>query len=173
MTALAVAKLRSLFAAVMVFSAFSLLSAAIFVAFDAVDVAFTEAAVGAGVSTILMLGTLAMTTTRQAARVRSRGHYPALFAAAAAGVALLFVTTDKPAYGIVDSPINRHVAPRYINDSPSEVGVPNMVTSVLASYRGYDTLGETTVVFAAGVGVWSLLGRRRRRSDWNKSKTGG
>lgn len=36
-----------------------------------------------------------------------------------------------------------------------------MVTSVLASYRGYDTLGETTVIFTAALGVLALLGRGR------------
>jgi multicomponent Na+:H+ antiporter subunit B len=48
-------------------------------------------------------------------------------------------------------------------DSPSEIGIPNIVTSVLASYRGYDTYGEVTVIFTAGVGVMLLLGRARRR----------
>jgi len=58
------------------------------------------------------------------------------------------------------------VAPRYIDDSPKETGLPNIVTSVLASYRGYDTMGEVTVIFTAGIGVMLLLGaatRRRRR----------
>ena len=43
--------------------------------------------------------------------------------------------------------------------------MPNVVTAVLASYRGYDTLGETTVVFTAGAGVIALLRRRRRRRE--------
>ena len=60
-TAIAVVRLRDLFGVVMLFSIFSLLSAAIFVTLDAVDVAFTEAAVGAGISTVLMLATLALT----------------------------------------------------------------------------------------------------------------
>ena len=54
------------------------------------------------------------------------------------------------------------LAPRYIQEGPRETGVPNIVTAVLASYRGYDTLGETTVVFTAGVGVIALLRRLRR-----------
>jgi multicomponent Na+:H+ antiporter subunit B len=54
------------------------------------------------------------------------------------------------------------VVPRYLNESVRETGVPNVVTAVLASYRGYDTLGETTVVFTAGAGVVALLRRRRR-----------
>ena len=59
--------------------------------------------------------------------------------------------------------MHQHVADRYINESPDEIGIPNVVTSVLASYRGYDTLGETAVIFTAGVGVLALLGIRRRR----------
>ena len=52
--------------------------------------------------------------------------------------------------------------PRYLNEIKQEVAVPNVVTAVLASYRGYDTLGETTVVFTAGAGVVALLRRRRK-----------
>jgi multicomponent Na+:H+ antiporter subunit B len=72
-----------------------------------------------------------------------------------------------PRYGDPSAPVHEHVAPRYINDSPAEIGIPNMVTSVLASYRGYDTLGETTVIFTAGIGVLLLLGgyRNRKRQE--------
>ena len=41
--------------------------------------------------------------------------------------------------------------------------MPNVVTAVLASYRGYDTLGETVVVFTAGAGVIALLRRRKKK----------
>jgi len=68
-----------------------------------------------------------------------------------------------PAFGDPMAPIHQHVAPRYLEDSPRETGVPNVVTAVLASLRGYDTLGETTVIFTAGVGVLLLLGIGRRR----------
>ena len=46
-----------------------------------------------------------------------------------------------------------------------ETGVPNIVTAVLASYRGFDTLGEAFVIFTAGVGVMILVGRGRRQDD--------
>ena len=74
------------------------------------------------------------------------------------GAALLYGTLDMPRFGDADAPIHRHVAPRYIRDSGTEIGVPNIVTSVLASYRGFDTLGEVTVIFTAGIGVLLLLG---------------
>jgi multicomponent Na+:H+ antiporter subunit B len=62
--------------------------------------------------------------------------------------------------------IHKHVAPRYLAESLRETNVPNVVTSVLADYRGYDTLGETTVIFTAGIGVMLLLrGARRRGGD--------
>ncbi|MDA2912191.1 DUF4040 domain-containing protein, partial [Nitrospiraceae bacterium AH_259_D15_M11_P09] len=61
-TAFGILRLRNLFAVAMLAGIYSLLSAGLFVVLDAVDVAFTEAAVGAGITTILMLGTLALTT---------------------------------------------------------------------------------------------------------------
>jgi multicomponent Na+:H+ antiporter subunit B len=133
----------------------------LYVAMDAVDVAFTEAAVGAGISTILMLGTLALTTREE--KVARRWHPGALLMVLVTGGILIYGTLDMPRYGDPQAPAHKHVAPRYINDSGKEIGVPNIVTSVLASYRGYDTLGETTVIFTAAIGVLALLGRRRRK----------
>ena len=70
-----------------------------------------------------------------------------------------------PLHGDPLAPANLHVAPRYIERSPTEIGIPNVVTSVLASYRGYDTLGEVGVIFTAGIGVLLLLGRRGRKGE--------
>ncbi|ARU57775.1 Na+/H+ antiporter subunit MnhB [Oleiphilus messinensis] len=162
LTALRVIFLRDLFAVVMLFGIYSFLSAAIFVSLDAVDVAFTEAAVGAGISTVLMLGTLALTERREKESRHHRKSMLPLLVVIATGAALLYGTLDMPPFGLADNPVHQHVAPRYIEQSPTEVGVPNMVTSVLASYRGYDTLGETVVVFTAAVGVLALLGIRRK-----------
>ena len=66
--------------------------------------------------------------------------------------------------------LHQHVAPEYIENSPEEIGIPNVVTSVLASYRGYDTMGETAVIFTAGIGVLALLGLRRRRQASDSGK---
>ena len=162
-TAIAVVRLRSLFAVVMLTGIFSLLSAGVFVAMDAVDVAFTEAAVGAGISTLLMLGCLALTTSRE--KPVSHRTVPALLAVTLTGACLIYGTLDLSDFGSAAAPAYNHVAPRYIHESPREVGLPNIVTSVLASYRGYDTLGEVTVIFTAGVAVLLLLGRGLRRSE--------
>ena len=155
-TALMVIRIRSLFAVVMLFGIYSLLSAVIFVVLDAVDVAFTEAAVGAGISTVLMLGTLVIAGQR----AQPPSHTPILplIIVCITGATLIWGTLDMPYFADPANPIHQHVAPRFINESPQEIGIPNMVTSVLASYRGYDTFGELVVVFTALVGVMALLG---------------
>lgn len=162
-TALRVIFLRDLFAVVMLFSVYSFLSALIFVNLDAVDVAFTEASVGAGISTVLMLGTLVLTGRKE--KKNSHSSLLPLVVVLVTGAALIYGTLDMPPFGHPDNPAQQHVAPRYIEESPKEVGLPNMVTSVLASYRGFDTLGETAVVFAAAIGVLSLLGMPRREKE--------
>jgi len=155
-TALSVIFLKDLFTVVMLFGIYSFLSALIFVNLDAVDVAFTEASVGAGISTVLMLGTLALTGRKEKAN-NHKAILPLLVVCVTGG-ALIYGTLDMPPFGDPNNPAQQHVAPRYIQDSPQEIGLPNMVTSVLASYRAFDTLGETAVVFAAAIGVLSLLG---------------
>jgi multicomponent Na+:H+ antiporter subunit B len=162
LTALAFAAVRNLFAVVMLSGMFSLTAALLYVVMDAVDVAFTEAAVGAGIATVLGLATLALIGVAQE-KVSARSQIGPFLVALITGAVLITSTFDMPLYGDPDAPIHRHVAPRYIQESGREIGIPNIVTSVLASYRGYDTLGEVTVIFTAAAGVLVLLGRGRRR----------
>lgn len=155
MTAIAMLRMRDLFAVVMLSGIYSLISASLFLDLDAVDVAFTEAAVGAGISTLLMLASLKLV-----GRFENKSRYKpalALGVVLVTGALLIYGTLDMPHFGLADAPAHLHVAPRYIKDSMAEIGVPNIVTSVLASYRGFDTLGEVVVVFTAGIGVMSLL----------------
>ena len=78
------------------------------------------------------------------------------------GAVLIYGTFDMHAYGDPDSPASRHVSPRYIEETETETATPNMVTSILADYRGYDTMGETTVIFTAGISCIFLLRKRRK-----------
>lgn len=164
-TAFAIARLRNLVAVVMLLGLYSLLMALVWVVLDAVDVAFTEAAVGAGITTILMLSAVALTGREEKPRSPGRFSWAALAIVLATGAALIYATSDMPPMGAPDAPSQRHVAPRYIEESPREIGIPNLVTAVLASYRGYDTLGEVAVVFTAGIAVLVLLGRGSRRRE--------
>ena len=78
------------------------------------------------------------------------------------GGLLIYASADMPGWGDPGSPASTHVSPRYIEKSEAETAVPNMVTAVLADYRGYDTLGETAVIFTAGVCCVLLLRRYRK-----------
>jgi multicomponent Na+:H+ antiporter subunit B len=160
LTVLVLVWLRSLFAVVVLSGIYSFLMATVLVAMDAVDVAMTEASVGAGVSTVLLLGALYLCRSEEVRPV----HRPWLPLAASicTGGLLMYGGLGLPDFADPNAPIHHHVVPRYMQN---EVDVPNVVTAVLASFRGYDTLGETTVVFTAGAGIIALLRRRRGSRD--------
>lgn len=159
--ALAVVRVRNLFAVVALAGAFSFLMASVMMVLDAVDVAMTEASVGAGISTVLLLGALYLTTSREAPPRRTQ-VLPLVVAFGVAAV-LVYGSWGLPGFGLADTPVNTYVGEAYLTRSVPETGIPNVVTSVLASYRGYDTLGETTVIFTGGIAVLLLLHRSRRR----------
>ena len=148
--------MRNILSVVMLSGIYSLVSATLFVVLDAVDVAFTEAAVGAGISTVLFLSALGVTGKHHV--LTRKSHIVPIFVVLVTGAGLIYSTSDMPAFGDPNAPIHTHVAPRYLEQSAEEIGIPNIVTSVLASYRGFDTLGEVTVVFTALIAVLLLLG---------------
>jgi len=182
--AVAAVRTRDLLAASAALGAYSLMMALLWCTMNALDVAFTEAAVGAGISTVLMLAAIARIgrTERGVARSpllrrplwsmrdrvalaeeRCRSHRGAVAAAVlvcalVAGV-LFDGTRDMPRVGDEGSPANSKpdVARHYLEASPEEVGPANVVTSVLGDYRGYDTMGETVVIFTAALCVLMLL----------------
>ena len=167
----AIARMRSLFAIVMLSGIYSLISATWFVALDAVDVAFTEAAVGAGISTALLLGAMLLTARTAKPEPFARSIVPILVVIAT-GAMLVYASIDLPAFGDPDSPANTYVGTDYLERTPKEIAVPNIVTAVLASYRGFDTLGETGVVFTAAWAVILLLGfgERSLSATFNRKK---
>ncbi|MDH3531917.1 MAG: DUF4040 domain-containing protein [Gammaproteobacteria bacterium] len=155
-TAVAIVRTENLFVAVMLMGIASLLIAANFFLLDAADVALTEAAIGAGISTVLFLSALALTSERE--RTKSSRRLLSLAVVVAATLVLIYATFDKPRFGAADAPVHTHVAPWYLENTPKYIDIPNVVTAVLGSFRGYDTLGEVFVVFTAGIGVLFLLG---------------
>jgi len=165
--AIGIARQRNLFGVVLLSGIYSFLMATLLVVLDAVDVAMTEAAVGAGISTVLLFGALYLIGGEEAKPV----HKPwlPLFVVVVTGGMLVYGTLGLPAFSDPQAPIHQHVAPRYLTEGPEKTGVPNVVTVVLASYRSFDTLGETTVVFTAGIGVIALLRRRRARDRLPKA----
>ena len=155
-TALAIVRTENLFVAVMLTSIFSLLMAANFFILDAADVALTEAAVGAGITTVIFLSALGLTTQQEKA-VRT-GRRLAMVVVAVLATLIIYATFDKPRLGDPQAPVHQHLAPWYLENTPLLMDFPNVVTAVLGSFRGYDTLGEVFVVFAACIGVQFILG---------------
>lgn len=179
-TAVTVARIRNLWAAVMFTGIYSFLSASWMLILDAPDVAFTEAAVGAGITTILMLATLSLTPRRQRKSGRlssedfeerpSKSPLLPLLIVTITGCALVYGTFDMPHFGDPNAPIQVYPNPSFVEKSqPDMHGLPNVVTAVLASYRGYDTLGETAVIFTAGIAVLLIL--RKNTDDHSISES--
>ncbi len=161
---------KNILNSIMILGAYSLLMAILWTRYNSVDVAFTEAAVGAGITTVLLLAALSRTLVEEEEPAAPK---KALFPVIASisrliplgvvlltGAVLVYGTLDMPNFGDPSAPANLHVAPYYIEKSHPETGVINFVTAILASYRGYDTLGEVTVIFTAGICVIILLRRR-------------
>ena len=161
LTALFTALARDVLAAVIIFGAYSLGMAALYTFYRAPDVAMTEAAISAGVTTVLLLLTLAKTT-----RIDHEAAFESVNLPAAGAVGLLFgglmlTMGDIPAVGSADAPIwsNPDVTQWYIAETYAETGVENTVMAVLAAFRGFDTFGEAVVVFAAGIAALIVLHR--------------
>ncbi len=160
-TAIVTALARDVLAAVIVFGAYSLGMAALYTFYRAPDVAMTEAAISAGITTILLLLTLAKTTRIDHDLTFEPVNWPAAGAAGLLFVGMLLTMTEIPAVGDPDAPAwsNPDVTQWYIAETYAETGVENAVMAVLAAFRGFDTFGEAVVVFAAGIAAMIVLHR--------------
>jgi len=157
---MAVVRVRNLFAIAVLTGIYSFLMATVLLVLDAPDVALTEAAVGAGIGMVLMVGALYLTRTDEAPPVH--GVLLPLVVAGGTAAVLVFGASQTPPFGDPGNPVHA-AGPDYLARSVPETGIPNVVSSVLASYRGFDTLGETVVIFTAGIAVLMLLKRSPRR----------
>lgn len=157
----AIIRQRNMYAVVILSGVYSFLMASVMLVLDAVDVAMTEASVGAGISTVILLATLHMTGVKAYAPT-SPPIVPLLFSLAV-GAVLVWGTFELPAFGLADTPIHQHTTPKYLEMSKQHLMPPNVVTAVLADFRSFDTMGEVTVIFTAGIGVLMLLRGRKQR----------
>ena len=164
--AFATIMVKDLLSAAIIFGAYSFLMCLLWTEMGAVDVAFTEASVGAGVSTVLFFAAIYQTTRmvrpRRSAQWLSKAV--GLTAALLTGLVLVIAEKDFPDFGNSFSPASLHLSPYYITQTLHDTNVPNIVTSVLADYRGFDTMFETAVIFTAGLAVIAIL-RRIKKND--------
>ncbi len=158
-SALVTLLLRDVLAAIIVFGAYSFGMAMLWVVFRAPDVGLTEAVVGSGVMTPLLLLAIAKMGPEDPEDVLVNVDLRALAGVTVLVAVLAFTVLSLPEVGNPASPTNQHVAPYYLENAYEETGFENVVTAILVSYRGLDTFGEVTVVFAALVAVLAVLRR--------------
>ncbi|UPM43885.1 DUF4040 domain-containing protein [Halocatena salina] len=157
-SALVTALLRDVLGSIIAFSAYSLGISIVWVFLRAPDVGLTEAAVGAGVITVLFLLTIAKTVRPTGDRTLERVNPGALVITIALVAVLSMTVFALPPVGASDSAVvTDDVTEYYLQNAYTETEVHNAVTAVLAAYRGFDTLGEAVVVYSAGVGILLVL----------------
>jgi len=160
--ALGAVMVRDLIGAVFILGSYSFFLALAWAWLGSPDVAFTEAVVGAGMSTVLFLFALFQTVPKEDPLAHRDTPWLAVMGLGVLGLLLLYGATDLPRFGDVEAPANMYLSPTYIQQSLAQMNTPNLVTAVLMDYRSLDTLIETAVVFTAGVACALLLRRYNR-----------
>jgi multicomponent Na+:H+ antiporter subunit B len=156
---------RNLLAAVPILSAFSLVVAVMFAGMAAVDVAFVEAVLGAGLTGILFIILIRTTGDRADVPTRRRDQILVLPLLAVFVGLMVYASGGLPDRGDPDAPAHQRVSPDYLVRSVPETRTPNVVTAILADYRSQDTLGEVVVIFTAGTAMVLILAGRRSEDD--------
>jgi len=150
---------KDLMSAVLLLGTYSFFLSLIWAWFGAVDVAFVEAVVGAGLGTVLFLLTLFGTAPKDTRLRRPPPSLVTLIVFPLLGVLLLYAASDLPEFGDPNSPASVHISSTYLERSYQDSHTPNVVTSVLMDYRSLDTMVETVVIFTAGIACALLLRR--------------
>jgi multicomponent Na+:H+ antiporter subunit B len=144
---------------VLILGSYSFLLALAWAWLGAVDVAFVEAVVGAGLATVFFLMTLFGTAPKDTRIRRPAPPLIALLGLPLLGLLLLYAAEDFPRFANPESQPNVHISPEYLKNSLKETNTPNVVTAVLMDYRAFDTLIETAVIFTAGIACALVLRR--------------
>lgn len=151
---------------IIVLNVFSLTMTVLYVIMNAPDVAITEASIGACLTTIFFLWTLmilrkenAKFSQKKSSKVHLVKNTLVVLLIGLFSSLMAYAFLDLPVYGSYDAPINNEIYSFYIDGTKKYFNFPNMVTAILAGFRGFDTLGETTVIFTAGLSVTFLLKR--------------
>ena len=157
MTAAGAIMVKDLISAVLILGSYSFLMALVWAWLGAVDVAFVEAVVGAGLATVFFLLTLFSARPQHTRVRRSPAPLVAVIGLPILGLLLLYAAEDLPRFSDPQSQASVHVSSSYLKDSLKETNTPNVVTAVLMDYRAFDTLIETGVIFTAGIACAMLL----------------
>ena len=156
-TAAGAIMVEDLISSVFILGSYSFALALVWALLGAVDVAFVEAVVGAGLATVFFLLTLFGTSEKDTHIRRPPVPWTAIVGLPILGMLLLYGAGDLPAFGDANSPASIHISPFYIENSLEQTATPNLVTAVLMDYRSFDTFIETIVIFTAGIACALIL----------------
>jgi len=157
MTAAGAILVKDLVSAVFILGTYSFTLALVWALLGAVDVAFVEAVVGAGLATVFFLLTIFTAKEKDTQIRRLWMPWTALVGLPIVAMLLLYGAADLPAFGDPGSPANTHISPFYLENSVEQTRTPNVVTAILMDYRSLDTLIETIVIFTAGIACALIL----------------
>jgi multicomponent Na+:H+ antiporter subunit B len=156
-SALALIRVRDLFALIAILSVYSGLLALAFALMGAVDVALTEAVVGTSVSVVFLMALMWWIDPYEVTRYPPARRLLPWIPAAGLGALLTYGVMALPPFGAADAPPMQRVSPYYVESSYADMATPNVVAAVLADYRSLDTLVEAAVVFAAALACLLIL----------------
>ena len=160
MTAAGAILVKDLISSVFILGTYSFTLALVWAFLGAVDVAFVEAVVGAGLATVFFLLTLFNALERDTRIRRLPMPWTAVVGLPVVAILLLYGAADLPAFGDPGSPACTHISPTYLENSVQDSRTPNVVTAILMDYRSLDTLVETIVIFTAGIACALILRKR-------------
>lgn len=174
-TALAVFFTKKNLTAIIIFTAYSLIMSLIWIIIKSPDLAITEAAVGAGITSLLFYVTLSsvdelkefehMGFEKREDKKNSKTFNIIGIGITVIIVALLLVNVSfLPPYGDIHNPSVNEVFNRYVESGVEETGAINLVAAVILDYRAFDTFGEAVMIFTALITVMMLLKKDKEKT---------
>jgi len=154
---------RNLIESIIVMSVFSLFIGICYLFMDAPDVAMTETALGACLSTCVLLN-VAKIVGEDVGKLKKLNTVLATILCTFFVIILAWASLDLPVFGAQDSAIQTHLTKYYLENTRTDIAIPSFVAAILASYRGYDTLGETTVILIAGLAVLVIVSQKKNNA---------
>ncbi|MDO8840794.1 DUF4040 domain-containing protein [Methanocalculus sp.] len=158
-------KSRDLLVSAMILSLYSFLMAIIYAQLNSPDIALTEAAVGAGITTVLFILAIQKTRRTEEETDDDQLQIGPLCVVLTIGAVLALAVAGMPAFGSPDSPGATVTGNLYLEEGQATTGVANIVTAIIAYYRSFDTLGEITVIFAVGIAIIGLYLKKQEGFD--------
>lgn len=151
---------KNLIESLIISSLFSLIISLCYLLLDAPDVAMTETALGAALSTCVILNVIKITGGDYHQSSKLRIILSSILCLSFILI-LGWVSLDFAEFGSISTPVQEHLTKYYIQNTKIDIGIPSFTAAILASYRGFDTLGETTVILIAGLAVLIISSRRK------------